>query len=74
MILIRFGCCKVIISDQGRELLIKLKRSSFILTNHKVSSVYHPQTNGLTERFNQTLQASLIKVMNMCSCTDVVCT
>ena len=33
-------------------------------TNHKVSSAYHPRTNGLTERFNQTVQASLIKLVN----------
>ena len=41
------------------------KSSSFIrLTDHNDSSVYHPQTNGLTEQFNQTMQAGLIKVVN----------
>ncbi|KAL5509260.1 hypothetical protein EMCRGX_G004598 [Ephydatia muelleri] len=62
----RFGCCEVIISDQGREFVNKVKEQLFRLTqtHHKVSSAYHPQTNGLTERFNQTLQASLIKVVN----------
>ena len=33
-------------------------------TEHRVTSAYHPQTNGLTERFNQTLQAALVKVVN----------
>ena len=28
------------------------------------NSAYHPQTNGLTERFNQTLQTALLKVVN----------
>ena len=33
-------------------------------TEHCVSSAYHPQTNGLTERFNQTLQTALLKLVN----------
>ena len=32
--------------------------------NHKISSAYHPQTNGLIERYNQTLQRSLVKLVN----------
>lgn len=33
-------------------------------TEHRISSAYyHPQTNGLVERFNQTLQHSLVKVV-----------
>ncbi len=30
--------------------------------DHRVSAAYHPQTNGLDERFNQTLINSLIKM------------
>ena len=33
-------------------------------TEHCVTSAYHPQSNGLTERFNQTLQTALTKVVN----------
>ena len=33
-------------------------------TEHRISSAYHPQTNGLVERFNQTLQRSLVKLVN----------
>lgn len=33
-------------------------------TEHRVTSAYHPQSNGLTERFNQTLQTTLMKVVN----------
>ena len=63
---IRLGCCEVIISDQGREFVNKVKEQLFHLTqtHHIVLSAYHPQTNDLTERFNQALQASLIKVVN----------
>ena len=33
-------------------------------TKHRISTAYHPQTNGLVERYNQTLQRSLIKLCN----------
>ncbi len=29
---------------------------------HNISAAYHPQTNGLVERFNQTLTNMLIKL------------
>ena len=62
----RFGCCNVLISDQGQEFVNKVKAELFTLTGteHRVTSAYHPQTNGLTERFNQTLQSALIKLVN----------
>ena len=52
------------ISDQGREFVSKVKEALFELTGtqHRVTSAYHPKTNALTERFNQTLQMSLLKV------------
>ena len=31
---------------------------------HKVTSAYHPQTNGLDERLNQTLQRTLSKLVD----------
>ena len=33
-------------------------------TEHRISTAYYPQTNGLVERYNQTLQRSLIKLCN----------
>ena len=33
-------------------------------TEHRVARAYHLQTNGLTERFKQTLKGSLIQVVN----------
>ena len=64
--LYRHGCPKVILSDQGREFINQVNKRLFELTKteHQVSSAYHPQTNGLVERFNQTLQRSLLKLVN----------
>lgn len=61
-----FGCCEVLISDQGHEFVNKVKEELFRLTGteHRIASAYHPQTNGLTERYNQTLQTTLVKVVN----------
>ena len=62
----RYGCCKIIISDQGREFVNCLQTELFQLTGaeHRVSSAYHPQSNGLMERFNQTLRVTLMKLVN----------
>ena len=58
--------CNVLISDQGREFVNSVKAELFARTGteHHVTSAYHPQTNGLTERFNQTLQTALVKMVN----------
>ncbi len=62
----RYGCTKIIISDQGREFVNKLNQFLFekLGTDQRISSAYHPQTNGLVERYNQTLQCSLVKLVN----------
>ena len=64
--LCRYGCTKVVISDQGREFLNRVSQALFTMTKteHRISSAYHPQTNGLVERFNQTIQRSLVKYVN----------
>ena len=33
-------------------------------TQHRISSAYHPQTNGLDERMNQTITKQLLKYIN----------
>ena len=62
----RYGCTQILISDQGREFVNQVSRLLFSMTKteHRISSAYHPQTNGLVERFNQTIQRSLVKVVN----------
>lgn len=53
-------------TDQGREFVNKVNVELFQLTgtDHRISSVYHPQTNSLDERMNQTLKGALVKSVN----------
>ena len=66
LLLYRYGWTKVVISDQGREFVNKVSKylNSITKTEHRITSAYHPQTNGIVERFNQTLQRSLVKFIN----------
>ena len=61
----RLGCFHVCISDQGREFVNSLNEKLFEIAGveHRVSSAYHPQTNGLDERMNQTLTKA-ISILN----------
>jgi hypothetical protein len=63
-IICRHGCPKTIISDKGshfKNTMIEELCKKFEI-RHKMSSPYHPQTNGLVERFNRTLCESLAKI------------
>lgn len=59
----RHGFCPYVISDQGREFCNQITDCLFELTGteHRVTSAYHPQSNGLVERFYQTLVDALVK-------------
>lgn len=60
----RHGWPEIVQSDQGREFVNEVCTTLFELTGiqHRISSAYHPQTNGLDERTNQTLVRALIKL------------
>src|SRR3954447_7084212 len=63
-ILCRHGCPQIILSDRGTHFnnqVVKKLTEKFKI-NHLLSTPYHPQTNGLVERFNRTLCESLAKL------------
>ena len=61
----RYGPSDINITDQGREFCSQLNERFYELSGveHKISSAYHPQTNGLVERQNQTTQTILRKTV-----------
>ena len=58
-----FGPPKRILSDQGTEFNNETVRKLINLTGteHRITSSYHPRTNGQTERFNRTMIEMLSK-------------
>jgi transposase InsO family protein len=63
-IICRHGCPRKIISDRGTHFdnkMVDLLTKKFEI-KHNLSTSYHPQTNGLVERFNKTLCESLAKL------------
>lgn len=58
-----YGPPKTLISDQGTEFLNSTIRQLTMTCgiDHKITSPYHPNTNGLVERFYQTLIRALKK-------------
>ena len=62
-IICRHGCPKVILSDRGTHFNNKVVQDlcNRFQIRQQLSSPYHPQTNGLTERFNKTLCETLAK-------------
>jgi hypothetical protein len=62
-IICRHGCPGKILTDRGTHFnnqLLKGLMQKFEIT-HLMSTPYHPQTNGLVERFNRTLIESLAR-------------
>ena len=64
--ILRHGYPEEIVSDQGREFCNQLIDLLEQLTGfkHKITSAYHPQSNGLDERLNQTLKSKLQQLVN----------
>uniref|UniRef100_A0A8C5MF74 Gypsy retrotransposon integrase-like protein 1 n=1 Tax=Leptobrachium leishanense TaxID=445787 RepID=A0A8C5MF74_9ANUR len=62
----RVGIPKEILTDQGTPFMSRIMKELCRLLKIKPlkTSVYHPQTDGLVERFNKTLKAMLRKVVD----------
>ena len=62
----RHGCFAVQGNDQGREFVNEISTELHKLTGveQRITSAYHPQSNGLVERQNRTIKNSLVKVLN----------
>ena len=62
----RFGCPKILISDQGthffNQLIEELKEEFQI--QHRRTSPYHPQANGVVKVFTKIVENTLKKVCN----------
>ena len=63
-IICRHGAPRELLSDQGKEFtnILVDQICEIFGTRHKVTTPYHHQTNGLTERFNRTLITTLGKL------------
>lgn len=61
----RHGVPAELLSDRGKAFLSKLMCEVYkLLSIHKVNTTaYHPQTDGLVERFNRTLTSMLAKTV-----------
>ena len=65
-IICRHGCPTKVLTDRETHFnnnLMKLLTEKFKI-QHLLSTPYHPQTNGLVERFNRTLIEGLTKVIH----------
>src|SRR6185295_9232744 len=62
-IICKHGTPKIILTDQGSHFKNKMldELCNKFGIKHRLSSPYHPQTNGLVERFNRTLVTMLAK-------------
>ncbi|KAL5479401.1 hypothetical protein EMCRGX_G022921 [Ephydatia muelleri] len=68
-IFMRMGLPRVLLSDNGSEFCNALndQLSEILGIKRRLTTPYHPQANGLDERFNQTLQNMLVKYVDMWS-------
>jgi len=65
-IICRHGCPKELLTDRGTHFVNEMLDSlcNELGVKYQLSTAYHPQTNGLVERFNRTLCEAIAKYAN----------
>ena len=75
-VICRHGCMNIQINDQEREFFNEVRKvlHNMIGTEQRITSAYHPQSNGLCERQNRTIKDSLVKVFdgNPCDWPNII--
>jgi transposase InsO family protein len=66
-IITRFGCPKVLMSDQGTHVINKTVEAltKEFAVHHQKSTPYHPQANRMVEEFNRILETTLTKICSV---------
>ena len=64
-IICRHGSMRIQINDQGKEFVNEVSENlhDMTVTEKRITSAYHPQSNGLCKRQNRTIKDSLVKVL-----------
>lgn len=65
-IVLRHGAPETITTDRGSNFMSAMfqELTTLMETNHQKTTPYHPQSNGLVERFNHTLSDMLSMYVN----------
>ena len=63
----RFGCPKILISDQGTHFVNKLieELNEELQIQHRKTTPYHPQVNSVVGAFNKILENALKNICNI---------